>query len=94
LELRTGGQKIEDIFYPKTRCECMWSYLPQGVFVTQLFGRHEIKFCNKTGFTLNYNKNTTVTLIKTTLMSEAIMLIYSSLYMLYININPYHSLNV
>lgn len=55
-----------------TRHQCMWSYLPQGVFVTQLFGRHEIKFHNKTGFTLNYNKNTTGTLIKTILMSEAI----------------------
>lgn len=50
----------------------MWSYPPQGLLVTQLFGRHGIQFHNKTGFTLNYNKNTTGTLIKTILMSEAI----------------------
>lgn len=48
----------------------MRSYLPQGVFVTQLFGRHEIKFHNETGLLLNYKKNITGTLIKTVLTSE------------------------
>jgi hypothetical protein len=73
IMIGTSYWRTENIFFiPKCECTYMWSYPPLGLLVTQLFGRHGIQFHNKTGFTLNYSKNTTGTLIKPILMSEAI----------------------